>query len=112
MTTASQPPHVSSDSPYSEVHRARLEILQIYGLTETCGPACVIGPDDATTHVGSTAKASSTPTSDSSTSTATTSRRQPRQVLADSSWPATGTDPLTSPSAMPDSSSSATASKT
>jgi acyl-CoA synthetase (AMP-forming)/AMP-acid ligase II len=33
------------------------EILQVYGLTETCGPACVIGPDDAVTHIGSTGKA-------------------------------------------------------
>ena len=33
------------------------EILQVYGLTETCGPACVIGPDDAITHIGSTGKA-------------------------------------------------------
>jgi long-subunit acyl-CoA synthetase (AMP-forming) len=34
-----------------------IEIHQVYGLTETCGPACVIGPDDAVSHVGSTGKA-------------------------------------------------------
>jgi O-succinylbenzoate-CoA ligase len=37
--------------------RLGIEIHQIYGLTETCGPACVIGPDDAVAHVGSTGKA-------------------------------------------------------
>ncbi len=34
-----------------------IEIHQVYGLTETCGPACVIGPDDAVSRVGSTGKA-------------------------------------------------------
>ena len=24
-----------------------IQINQIYGMTETCGPACMIGPDDA-----------------------------------------------------------------
>lgn len=33
------------------------EILQVYGLTETCGPACVIGSDDALDRIGSTGKA-------------------------------------------------------
>ena len=33
-----------------------LEIHQVYGLTESGGPACVIGPDDAMSHVGSTGK--------------------------------------------------------
>jgi acyl-CoA synthetase (AMP-forming)/AMP-acid ligase II len=33
------------------------EIHQVYGLTESCGPGCVIGPDDALTHIGSTGKA-------------------------------------------------------
>ena len=28
-----------------------------YGLTETCGPACVISPDEALSHIGSTGKA-------------------------------------------------------
>ena len=34
-----------------------LEVHQAYGLTETCGPACVISPDDALSHIGSTGKA-------------------------------------------------------
>ncbi|BBZ14093.1 long-chain-fatty-acid--CoA ligase [Mycobacterium branderi] len=33
------------------------EVHQVYGLTETCGPACVISPDDAMSHIGSTGKA-------------------------------------------------------
>ena len=31
-----------------------IEIHQVYGLTETCGPDCLISPDDALTRVGST----------------------------------------------------------
>jgi acyl-CoA synthetase (AMP-forming)/AMP-acid ligase II len=34
-----------------------IEIHQIYGLTESCGPACVIGADNALKKVGSTGKA-------------------------------------------------------
>lgn len=34
-----------------------LEIHQVYGLTETCGPACVINSENAMTHIGSTGKA-------------------------------------------------------
>ena len=34
-----------------------LEIHQVYGLTETGGPACLISPDDALDHIGSTGKA-------------------------------------------------------
>lgn len=33
-----------------------IEIHQVYGLTETCGPACLISPEDALTHAGSTGK--------------------------------------------------------
>jgi acyl-CoA synthetase (AMP-forming)/AMP-acid ligase II len=33
-----------------------IEIHQVYGLTETCGPACLISPDDALHHAGSTGK--------------------------------------------------------
>lgn len=33
-----------------------IEIHQVYGLTETCGPACVISAADAPTHVGSTGR--------------------------------------------------------
>jgi acyl-CoA synthetase (AMP-forming)/AMP-acid ligase II len=34
-----------------------IEVHQVYGLTEACGPACLIGPDDAVRRVGSTGKA-------------------------------------------------------
>ena len=34
-----------------------IEIHQVYGLTESCGPACLISPDDALTRAGSTGKA-------------------------------------------------------
>lgn len=34
-----------------------IEVHQVYGLTETCGPACLISPDDAMHKAGSTGKA-------------------------------------------------------
>ena len=34
-----------------------IDILQVYGLTETCGPACVIDSEDALDRIGSTGKA-------------------------------------------------------
>lgn len=34
-----------------------IEINQVYGLTETCGPACLTSPEDAITKAGSTGKA-------------------------------------------------------
>ncbi len=34
-----------------------IEIHQVYGLTETCGPACLISPEDAVARAGSTGKA-------------------------------------------------------
>ena len=37
--------------------RLGFEVHQVYGLTETCGPACVISPDEALSHIGSTGKA-------------------------------------------------------
>ena len=33
-----------------------IEVHQVFGMTETCGPACLIGPDDAVNKVGSTGK--------------------------------------------------------
>tara|TARA_R110002110_G_scaffold205066_7_gene417044 strand:+ start:175466 stop:177013 length:1548 start_codon:yes stop_codon:yes gene_type:complete len=33
-----------------------IEIHQVYGMTETCGPACLIGADDARRKIGSTGK--------------------------------------------------------
>jgi acyl-CoA synthetase (AMP-forming)/AMP-acid ligase II len=52
-----------------------IEIHQVYGLTESCGPACLISPDEALKRAGSTARSSSSRRCASSTSTATTSRR-------------------------------------
>ena len=49
-----------------------IEVHQVYGLTETCGPACMISPEEAIRKAGSTGKASSTPRCGSSTTTATT----------------------------------------
>ena len=108
-----------------------LEIHQVYGLTETCGPACLISPDEALdAHRVDRQGRSSTPTSASSTTTATTSApTSPARCssAAGTSWPATGTaprrpprrsgtagcTPATSPSATPTaSSSSATGSRT
>ena len=37
--------------------RLGFEVHQVYGLTETGGPACVISPDEALSHIGSTGKA-------------------------------------------------------
>ena len=34
-----------------------LEVHQAYGLTESCGPGCVISPDEALSHIGLTGKA-------------------------------------------------------
>ena len=34
-----------------------LDVRQVYGLTETCGPACLIGSEDALRKVGSTGRA-------------------------------------------------------
>ena len=34
-----------------------IEVNQVYGLTETCGPACLTSPEDAITKAGSTGKA-------------------------------------------------------
>jgi acyl-CoA synthetase (AMP-forming)/AMP-acid ligase II len=34
-----------------------IEIHQVYGLTESCGPACLTSPEDALVHAGSTGKA-------------------------------------------------------
>ena len=40
-----------------EFDRLGIEIHQVYGLTETCGPACLISADDAIARAGSTGKA-------------------------------------------------------
>jgi len=38
-------------------HKLGIEIHQVYGLTESCGPACLITGDDALVRVGSTGRA-------------------------------------------------------
>ena len=40
-----------------EYAKLGIEIHQVYGLTESCGPACLISPDDALARAGSTGKA-------------------------------------------------------
>jgi O-succinylbenzoate-CoA ligase len=37
--------------------RRGIEVHQVYGLTESCGPACLISPEDAVAKAGSTGKA-------------------------------------------------------
>ena len=80
-----------------EYARLGLEIHQVYGLTETCGPACLISPDEAlTTHRLDREERSSTPTSASSTTTAPMSASTSparSSSAAGTSWPATGTAP-------------------
>ncbi len=36
--------------------KLNIEVHQVYGLTESCGPACLIGPDEAIAKAGSTGK--------------------------------------------------------
>ena len=40
----------------NEYQKLGIEIHQVYGLTETCGPACLITSDDATQKMGSTGR--------------------------------------------------------
>lgn len=54
MMSGASPVPVSLIEAYA---RLGFEVHQVYGLTETCGPACVISPDDAMSHIGSTGKA-------------------------------------------------------
>ena len=53
ITSGAAPVPVSTINAYMDLG---IEIHQVYGMTETCGPACLIGPDDAIHHVGSTGK--------------------------------------------------------
>jgi acyl-CoA synthetase (AMP-forming)/AMP-acid ligase II len=53
VTSGAAPVPVTTINTYMELG---IEIHQVYGMTETCGPACLIGPDDAIHHVGSTGK--------------------------------------------------------
>ena len=53
ITSGAAPVPVTTINAYMDLG---IEIHQVYGMTETCGPACLIGPDDAIHHVGSTGK--------------------------------------------------------
>ncbi len=53
ITSGAAPVPVSTINAYMDLG---IEIHQVYGMTETCGPACLIGPDDAVHKVGSTGK--------------------------------------------------------
>ena len=53
ITSGAAPVPVTTINTYMDLG---IEIHQVYGMTETCGPACLIGPDDAVHHVGSTGK--------------------------------------------------------
>lgn len=53
ISSGAAPLPVSLISTYMDMG---VEIHQVYGMTETCGPACLIGPDDAKTKIGSTGK--------------------------------------------------------
>ena len=54
VLSGAAPVPVSLIKQYAEAH---IEIQQIYGLTETCGPACVIDGENAIKRAGSTGKA-------------------------------------------------------
>ena len=54
IQSGASPLPVSIIEQYAELG---IDIHQIYGLTETCGPACVISGDDARRKIGSTGKA-------------------------------------------------------
>lgn len=53
MMSGAAPVPVSLIERYAELS---VDILQVYGLTETCGPACLIDSENALTRVGSTGR--------------------------------------------------------
>ncbi len=53
ITSGAAPLPVTTINAYMDLG---IEIHQVYGMTETCGPACLIGPDDAVHKIGSTGK--------------------------------------------------------
>jgi acyl-CoA synthetase (AMP-forming)/AMP-acid ligase II len=53
ITSGAAPLPVSTINAYMDLG---IEVHQVYGMTETCGPACLIGPDDAVHKIGSTGK--------------------------------------------------------
>ena len=54
VMSGAAPVPVSLIEAYAEMG---IEVHQVYGLTATCGPACLISPDDAIPRAGSTGKA-------------------------------------------------------
>jgi acyl-CoA synthetase (AMP-forming)/AMP-acid ligase II len=54
ITSGAAPLPVNTIKTYLDLG---IEIHQVYGMTETCGPACLIGPEDARDKIGSTGKA-------------------------------------------------------
>ena len=54
IMSGAAPVAVSLIKAFEALH---VEIHQVYGLTESCGPACLVSPDDALTRAGSTGKA-------------------------------------------------------
>ncbi|MGI9287772.1 MAG: long-chain-fatty-acid--CoA ligase [Pseudomonadales bacterium] len=54
IMSGAAPLPVSTINAYKDLG---IEIHQVYGLTESCGPACLIGPEDAMRKIGSTGKA-------------------------------------------------------
>jgi len=53
ITSGAAPLPVTIINAYMELG---IEVHQVYGMTETCGPGCLIGPDDARHKIGSTGK--------------------------------------------------------
>lgn len=53
ITSGAAPLPVNTINAYMDLG---IEVHQVYGMTETCGPACLIGPDDARSKIGSTGK--------------------------------------------------------
>ena len=53
VMSGASPVPASLIETYSEMG---IDIHQVYGLTESCGPACLISPEDAISHAGSTGK--------------------------------------------------------
>mgnify|MGYP001826821913 FL=1 len=49
ISSGAAPLPVTKINSYLELGR---EVHQVYGMTETCGPACLIGPDDARRNIG------------------------------------------------------------
>jgi acyl-CoA synthetase (AMP-forming)/AMP-acid ligase II len=53
ITSGAAPLPVTTINAYLDLG---IEVHQVYGMTETCGPACLIGADDAIHKIGSTGK--------------------------------------------------------